>query len=133
MRFTNDALRPIKRFRMHNPSAQTAILFLPFSLSLSFSPSPFLPPPRLFASLRVPFVRSSRPVVSLMITRAINRYLGTSLKRRLSVASVHPSKQQGRGSLINERFRCGLPRTLIPAERVCASVIVNRSKRSSTV
>jgi len=50
-----------------------------------------------------------------MITRAINRYLGTSLRRRLSVASVHPSKRQARASLINGRFCYGLPRTLIPA------------------
>lgn len=127
MRFTNDALWPIKRFRMHNPSVQPEILlllpsfprvslflFFLFFIYLLLGPSPRTV--RLFHSV----------CVSYDYTRAINRYLETSLRRRLSVASVRPTKRQGRGSLINGRFRCGLPRTLIPE----IGAIVNRSIRS---
>lgn len=118
----NDSVCIIHR---HNPR---------YSLFLFLSLSCFLSLTVFFISSSSALSPSVRPIslslcTSLMITHAINRYLGTSLNQRLSLASVHPFKQQDPGSLINEWFCCGLPRTLIPVKRV----IVNRSVWSSMV
>jgi len=94
MRFTNDALWPIKRFRMHNPSAHRDITLSFFFFYISFS--------FFYLSLILLFT-ALRPSRSMYVSYdyARNKPISRDVVKAKTFRGFRPSHQTARSWFVN--------------------------------